>query len=242
MSGSFVRGRLPSPRSYVCWLTFVRRANQPPAGPPALPALPPPPGAPPPPGHQVVLYGGVGVATVPGGPWVAYQLVRTWTGPGMRPALGNAVQLAAWNWNVAAGGRDVWIRRGGWNPAQVFVLRRPSYVNAFLIQTVGQVHLYGLCVACSQARPGLAPFPHCLRIPGHFGGACGNCKWRDHAARCRWPDEEDGGDDDDGAGPVRDPGPPQTRLRDPDSRRRPNSPAGPRRLGGAGSAGNPIVL
>src|SRR5438034_1057150 len=28
------------------------------------------------------------------------------------------------------------------------------------------------------------PFPYCHRLPGHFGGAYGNCKWKDHATRC----------------------------------------------------------
>ncbi|KAF7545974.1 hypothetical protein G7Z17_g8761 [Cylindrodendrum hubeiense] len=23
-----------------------------------------------------------------------------------------------------------------------------------------------------------------MRLPGHFGGCCGNCKWPDRAARC----------------------------------------------------------
>ncbi|KAF2228495.1 hypothetical protein EV356DRAFT_457712, partial [Viridothelium virens] len=34
---------------------------------------------------------------------------------------------------------------------------------------------------------GLRPFPECRQMPSHFGGACANCKWRDHGARCRFP-------------------------------------------------------
>jgi hypothetical protein len=38
-------------------------------------------------------------------------------------------------------------------------------------------------------------------VAGHFGGAYGNCKWCDHAARCYSPspvssDDEDGDKDD----------------------------------------------
>ncbi|OJD09454.1 hypothetical protein ACJ73_10300, partial [Blastomyces percursus] len=35
------------------------------------------------------------------------------------------------------------------------------------------------------------PLPECRRLPGHFGGAYGNCKWRDHASRCSVRDGED---------------------------------------------------
>ena len=45
----------------------------------------------------------------------------------------------------------------------------------------------------------MRPFPECRRVQGHFGGCCGNCKWPDHAARCRFPTvidlDSDGGDD-----------------------------------------------
>ncbi|EDN05524.1 predicted protein [Histoplasma mississippiense (nom. inval.)] len=55
----------------------------------------------------------------------------------------------------------------------------------------------------------------CRRLPGHFGGACGNCKWRDHAIRCSERDGEgvevieivdDDDDEEDG---------PQRRMRGP---------------------------
>ena len=35
------------------------------------------------------------------------------------------------------------------------------------------------------------PPKHSGRVPGHFGGSCGNCKWRDHAARCTACDNDD---------------------------------------------------
>lgn len=31
------------------------------------------------------------------------------------------------------------------------------------------------------------PFGGSVRLPGYFGGACANCKWSDHAARCTLP-------------------------------------------------------
>ncbi|OJD25449.1 hypothetical protein ACJ73_03181 [Blastomyces percursus] len=37
----------------------------------------------------------------------------------------------------------------------------------------------------------LRPFPECRRLSGHFGGACGNCKWRDHAIRYSVRDDGD---------------------------------------------------
>jgi len=49
----------------------------------------------------------------------------------------------------------------------------------------------------------MSPFTECRRTLGHFGGACGNCKWRDHASRCSLANKNDGrvielSDDDDG--------------------------------------------
>ncbi|KAF5974345.1 hypothetical protein FCOIX_8357 [Fusarium coicis] len=38
------------------------------------------------------------------------------------------------------------------------------------------------------------PFPYCIRLPGHFGGCCGNCKWPDHAAQCHRQEEAGAGD------------------------------------------------
>ena len=56
--------------------------------------------------------------------------------------------------------------------------------------------------AAGVIGPGLRPFPECRRAIGHFGGCCGNCKWRDHAARCSARDDNnvvlsDDDDDDD---------------------------------------------
>jgi hypothetical protein len=58
---------------------------------------------------------------------------------------------------------------------------RPSYLNAVLIQSRGTIGM--TCEACAL-DPNRGPFPECRRTKGHFEGCCGNCKWRDHAARC----------------------------------------------------------
>ena len=79
------------------------------------------------------------------------------------------------------------------NPAKVKT--RPSYLNAVLIQSRGRTGM--TCVDCSRT-PGRGPFTDCRRVQGHFDGACGNCKWRDHAARCsvRSPEEEEEEDEE----------------------------------------------
>jgi Protein of unknown function (DUF3716) len=84
---------------------------------------------------------------------------------------------------LAMPGRDVVFVAGSITPAQV-ATHRPSYINAILIQRSGTVN----AVTCRECvRHDLRPFPNCTSIVGQFGGSCGNCKWRDHAARCRPP-------------------------------------------------------
>ncbi len=34
------------------------------------------------------------------------------------------------------------------------------------------------------------PFPVCMRLSNHFGGAYANCKWRDHVDRCSIRDSQ----------------------------------------------------
>jgi hypothetical protein len=91
---------------------------------------------------------------------------------------------------LALPGVDVPFVRGA---IQLYQLRsvRPSYIHGILIQSRGQP-VAAPCAACQASRPGLRPFPECRRLPGHFGGCCGNCKWRDHAARCTVRDNNDG--------------------------------------------------
>lgn len=98
---------------------------------------------------------------------------------------------------LALPGGNVPFVRGAIIPAQVRS-QRPSYINAILIQSRGGL-VPGGCARCRLPRPGLRPFPECRRLPRHFGGCCGNCKWRDHAARCivvRGDSDEDSSSDD----------------------------------------------
>jgi hypothetical protein len=88
---------------------------------------------------------------------------------------------------LALPGQDVVFVPGAITPKQVGS-HRPSYINAILIQSRGNMVL-GPCTACQGLRPGLRPFPECRRLPGHFGGCCGNCKWRDHAFKCSVRDD-----------------------------------------------------
>jgi len=102
---------------------------------------------------------------------------------------------------LALPGRDVVFVPGAITPKQVGS-HRPSYINAILIQSRGNT-VPGPCTACQGPRPGLRPFPECRRVPGHFGGCCGNCKWRDHAFKCSVRDDmvvEVSDDDDPGEG------------------------------------------
>jgi hypothetical protein len=107
---------------------------------------------------------------------------------------------------LAIAGRNVQYNWGRILPYQVG-LHRPSYINGILIQSRGV-----LCAPCYQCRGRLDEkyFPECRRLPGHFGGACGNCKWPDGASSCSYHDDrnrgrgeriidltQDGDDDDD---------------------------------------------
>jgi hypothetical protein len=67
--------------------------------------------------------------------------------------------------------------------------QRPSYINGLLIQSRGTV-VDGGCSLCRLR--GFSPFPRCIQLVGHFGGACGNCKWRDLVIRYRVDGDSDG--------------------------------------------------
>ena len=106
-------------------------------------------------------------------------------------------QLAQWVYSpqaqliLALPGENLTIVQGAIQPRQV-LSGRPSYINAILIQSRGRT--VGQECGCCAGRAGLRPFLQCRTAgPEHFDGACGNCKWRDHAARCtfvQWgPDE-----------------------------------------------------
>ncbi|EEH04622.1 conserved hypothetical protein [Histoplasma capsulatum G186AR] len=73
---------------------------------------------------------------------------------------------------LALPGQDAPFVRGSMTELQVRS-HRPSYINVILIQSRGRPEPHA-CLACRSAHPGLRPFPECRRLPGHFGGACGN--------------------------------------------------------------------
>lgn len=84
---------------------------------------------------------------------------------------------------LAMPGQDVLFVPNAITPAQV-APHCPSYINAILIQRSGTVNAM-TCREC--VRREMRPFPNCTSIAGQFGNSRGNCKWRDHAARCRPP-------------------------------------------------------
>jgi hypothetical protein len=132
---------------------------------------------------------------------------------------------------LALPGQDVEFVRGSITPTQVGS-HRPSYINAILIQSRGTA-VQPACEACTATRPGLRPFPECRRVAGHFGGACANCKWRDHGARCFVRDDSS----DEGDKPLR-LGPPPA----PAGGRGSGVGSGALVLAGAGTAADPLVL
>ncbi len=107
--------------------------------------------------------------------------------------VANAAVFANWPLNslqraiLALPGQDVPYVTGRITQAQV-ASNRPSYINGILIQRAGAVHPQGNCLNCQ--RRGLSPFTKCRRTQGHFGGCCGNCKWREHASQCPWPRDQ----------------------------------------------------
>lgn len=124
--------------------------------------------------------------------------------PFVRNALGRAV--------LALPGRNVVYNVLVVTAARLATLRH-SYVAAVLIQSRGQP-VPAPCEGCHGLQtPGhRKAFPTCVRLAGHFGGSCGNCKWQDHAAVCSVRDQPpssseessssgpDGDDDDDDDG------------------------------------------
>lgn len=105
------------------------------------------------------------------------------SGRQMRPYIHNQLQQRV----LGLPGRPVRFVHNRVRLEQVTSMR-DSYVNAFLIQSRG-VLCPRPCSACwAQMRldpNGYArPFPYCIRLPHHFGGCCGNCKWPDRAAYC----------------------------------------------------------
>jgi hypothetical protein len=74
-----------------------------------------------------------------------------------------------------------------------FTNQRLSYINAFLIQSRGQLvdRPCDECVRISQESAlSMHPFPICARLPGNWRGACANCKWLDKAKLCSCRDSQ----------------------------------------------------
>lgn len=69
----------------------------------------------------------------------------------------------------------------GWIKGHLLDTEAPSYINAMLVQSRGALSTVpcDLCV-----RLGSNPFVDCVRSPGDFRGACGNCKWRAKTVQC----------------------------------------------------------
>jgi Protein of unknown function (DUF3716) len=137
-------------------------------------------------------------------------------------------------------GQDVAFVRGRITGAQV-LSQRPGYINAILIQSRGASRIGDDSCFQYRTNPGRGPFLECRSINGHFGGCCGNCKWRDHAARCTLtfvPVDNDGdsdsGADDDDRDRTR---PVKSEANDEGSRL-----LGGARVSGSGSQADPIVL
>ncbi|KAI1198221.1 hypothetical protein F5X97DRAFT_342744 [Nemania serpens] len=161
-------------------------------------------------------------------------------GQALAPFCHNPLQRAV----LALPGQNVLVVQGQVTMRQVRS-QRPSYINSFLIQSRG-APVANPCNGCRRAQSmsidGLArPFPACVRLPGHFGGCCGNCKWRDHASRCSVldrPNNGDGGDNDDDD----DDDDNNNNLPPPRVKKEPRTPS--RRSGrtAGGSAANPIVI
>ena len=70
-------------------------------------------------------------------------------------------------------GQNVPFLQGAITASQI-APQRPSYINALLIQSRGQLAVPAR-TAC-RGDPGLRPFPECRQLPGHFAGCCSNCK------------------------------------------------------------------
>ena len=90
-------------------------------------------------------------------------------------ACHNQLQLAA----LSLPGRNVRYFAGAIRLDQI-ASQRQSYINGVLIQSRGSASP-SPCAAC---RKNLHPFTECVQLLGHWGGCCGNCKWKDFGARC----------------------------------------------------------
>ncbi len=125
-------------------------------------------------------------AAVDRDPATGYITVRCGGAPGFLGHFvsdGHPIQAPV----LAMPAADFRMKVGRFQPHQL-TSRMPHVINAFLIQSRGVLwntgHASHACAECLRRRTGCDPFPECRYVPGHFGGSCGNCKWRSHSNRC----------------------------------------------------------
>ncbi|KAH6659912.1 hypothetical protein BKA67DRAFT_641087 [Truncatella angustata] len=162
----------------------------------------------------------VHVPRPPAGEWADRATIAGWQGSLLLILPLGGQELASFSHNelqravLALPGRDILVVNRSITPAQV-VSHRPSYINFLLITSRGRVSATP-CVSCRLAAA-LSPFgwarpsPVCVRLPGHFGGCCSNCKWKDQASRCSvrdgvgtpFPSDDNDNDNDNDTPPPR---------------------------------------
>lgn len=75
------------------------------------------------------------------------------------------------------------------------IIRRESYFRAVIVQSRGNV-AGGCSQKCGRASTNRR-FEACVRIDGYQGGACAECVWQSHGARCDHHDDNQPSDSDD---------------------------------------------
>ncbi|EMD58181.1 hypothetical protein COCSADRAFT_104549 [Bipolaris sorokiniana ND90Pr] len=74
--------------------------------------------------------------------------------------------------------------------ARQILTGRPSYLKAFVVHTRGGLNARfctNNCAAVLEGEKEFTAFAGCVSILGEWGGACSNCIWQDHGARCNVP-------------------------------------------------------
>lgn len=66
------------------------------------------------------------------------------------------------------------------------IIRRDSYFTALLIAAAGSVAAGDeICKhSCGNLAAGTTTFASCVRVIRYQHGACANCIWKSHAAKC----------------------------------------------------------
>ena len=71
--------------------------------------------------------------------------------------------------------------------ARQILTGRPSYLKAFVVHSRGALNAAfctNNCAAVLRGEKEFTAFAGCVSIAGEWGGACSNCVWQDHGARC----------------------------------------------------------